>query len=346
MCGVVDECPVGKVVSKMRIFSFAQRVAGRVVIRSDRVDVNCCKVCSPDFKKVKSTAVAEEVAPGQKAFGHVVASPPAASGLAQSQQTSGVAVVGEPPGEALHKVISFARARPPDERAFFDAVSALHKLLPVGFWEQLHTLLTSASEECKRVEALLRRNWPQCNGSAPGLLKTLSHVGAIRVWTPSPQFPITDYAAYDSTGVAYRDLGNAVYHRGMAMVYGTMLQCVTGQESVGDLVECVMGFGYYMRWSMMRRRLGTDPGPMIDFDYGLACVDQLETVMLFIFFHWFNKPYLAELERSLAAKRMQPANWRGRGAQRTRVWTPSYSPPPPAKQPRPPNYPPPPYKSP
>lgn len=338
LCGIVDECPQGRTVSKCRMFSFGQRKAGRAVIRNDRIDVNCCKVCDPTFKKCKYTPVEEQglqgghVAPGHQAFGHA-----AASGLAQTSSGAGV--------DELPKVICvFFRAEPPREEAFLLAASAMQRLLPAAFWERLHKLVTSASGECKRVEALLRRNWSQCNKSAPGLFKTLSHCGAIRVWAPSPQFPVDDFEAYDSSRVAYKDLGNEIYQRGMAMVYGRdKLECVTGQDSVGDLVEAALGFGYYMRWCVSRDKSS-------GYDYGVACVEHLETVMLFVYQHKFNHEYLAGLEEKLAILR-RDAELAAVKAQFWSLWKsrppPSrpMSPPPkapPMSPPRPPNYPPPP----
>ena len=301
-CSAVDECPQGRNVSKDRIFSRAQRLAGRVEIRNDKFDQDCCRNCNRDHKmpRVHQAAQASGGSPmpphpwghqAAQAFGHVnvTASAPApASGLAQAS--------GHVAQRSSSAELVFFRSRPPQEEEFIAAAKALHELIPLPFWEKLHYLLTEGTPKCQATEALLRRTWPQCAGSAAGLLKTLSHCGAVRPWAPSEEFPLsTDkLAAYDSSGVAYKDFGNAIYRRGMLMVYGPGLQCCSNQGSVGDLVEAALGFGYYMRWCVSNgydKILGVKDG----YDYALASVEQLETVMNFIAFHEYNDEYLVWL---------------------------------------------------
>ena len=300
-CSAVDWCPQGKTVSKDRIFSRAQRQAGRVEIRNEKFDQDCCKNCDSQHKMPRvHQAQASGGSPmpphpwghqAAQAFGHVnvTASGPAPA-LGRAQASGHVDQLSS----SVDRVeLVFLRDRPPGQDEFIAAAKALHELIPTPFWEKLHALLTEGTPKCKATEALLRRTWSQCEYSAKGLLKTLSHCGAVRPWAPSEEFPLSSdkLGAFDSSGVAYKDFGNAVYHTGMLMVYGRRLQCVSSEGSVGDLVEAALGFGYYMRWCVNNgydKEIGVKDG----YDYALASVEQLETVMNFIAWHQYNKPYL------------------------------------------------------
>ena len=283
-CLEVDWCPVGKSVSKTRIFSKAQRQAGRHTIRNEKHDVDCCKDCSSDHKMPRGQQAAV-------ASGHVNVQPAQASGHV------------DPLSNYPEAELVFFRCRPPVDHEFVSAVRAMHQLIPLCFWEKLHALLTSGDDKCKAAEAVLRRTWTQCADSKAGLLKTLSHCGAVRPWAPSKDYPLsTDkLAAYDSSRVAYKDFGNEIYRRGLLYVYGQELQCCTSAGSVGDLVEAALGFGYYMRWCVSNgydKILGVKDG----YDYALAAIESLETVMNFMAFHVYNPEYLAMLHE----KHIQP----------------------------------------
>ena len=257
-CGKTDWCPKGSKVSAVRIFSRAQRILGRVEIKNASVDVNCCKGCSPSHKLYT-------VQMGTDA--------PAAPHRPKMARL-------EPSGESRHDPLQvpdggfvFNREFPPNKDEFLQAAESLRIMLPKSFWEEFHAWLTSACAKSKEVEALLRKEWTQCAGSAPGFFKTLSHCGAVRVWRGCEGGKV-----YDDTRVAYKDMENAIYHRGMYFLY-KKLDCCSSPGTVGDLVECLLAVAYYMRRNGGER-------PEERYGYAMRCVDDLETVMMFVSLNW------------------------------------------------------------
>lgn len=273
-------CPVCKEARSRRTsgrknWSDSQWLFGKAVLESKsgfNVDTNCCRICSPEYYKVNVS-------------NHGAAQPPYTQpnvGSPPSTQPN-VGSPPPPPGPLPNGPHSDATSPPADNdySEFSATCSRLTRALPTAFWQKFHSNVMHYgygervySNIKEHVSVTMARHPEWSWQLTPSPLKWLSYHGAVK--THHGGGVVDSCWSCEFTGEKFFEPGNETYAYVLRMLWPRALPDFHNRETIGDVFEAFLGYGYLMDLAKPDRWTSYQRGIIADLDF----------VLWFVYVHW------------------------------------------------------------